>query len=86
VSRFLGDVELAVKISTHFLVPKHEILPKDSLTELFAKLRIKDGGQLPMISKADPAIKKLKAQREDVIRISRESTTAGSYTYYRVVK
>ena len=42
--------------------------------------------KLPAILKSDPAIKKLKPKKGDIIKIERNSETAGKAIYYRVVK
>lgn len=69
----------------HFLVPKHTILAKEEAEKLLEKLNVKKK-QLPLILKNDAAIKKLKPQAGEIIRVERESHTTGVSTYYRVVK
>jgi len=71
-------------VSNHILVPKHE---KCSETEKKAILKrynveIKD---LPKISINDAAILDLDLQPGDVIKITRDSATAGKTIFYRVV-
>ncbi len=68
----------------HVLVPKHEILSREEKEQLLEKLGAKEK-HLPMIPLEDPAIKDMKPKAGDVIKISRESQTAGMTTYYRVV-
>lgn len=69
----------------HFLVPKHEIVPKEREAEILKMLHAtKD--ELPVILSSDPAIKKLKAKPGDIIEIERDSPIAGKSKYYRVVK
>ncbi len=41
--------------------------------------------QLPKISTTDAVIKKLKAKEGEVIKIKRNSLTAGTSFYYRIV-
>jgi DNA-directed RNA polymerase subunit H len=41
--------------------------------------------ELPKISRKDPAIEHLDAKEGDIIRIERESLTAGKTVYYRGV-
>ena len=68
----------------HFLVPKHEILSEDEVKELLKKYNVtKD--KLPKILVTDPAVKAIGAKVGDVIKIERESPTAGISYYYRVV-
>ncbi len=69
----------------HVSVPKHEILPPEEKEELLQKLGTADK-QLPFIFSEDPAINELKPKSGDVIKITRESLTAGVTTYYRLVK
>jgi len=66
------------------LVPKHEILSKKEVEELLKKYNVtKD--KLPKILITDPAVKAIGAKVGDVIKIERESPTAGKSYYYRVV-
>jgi DNA-directed RNA polymerase subunit H len=71
-------------VSTHSLVPKHEIMEEKDVEIILAKYGA-ERRQLPKISKNDPAIKGLKASKSQVIRITRKSETAGKTIYYRVV-
>jgi len=75
---------LSFKITDHFLVPKHMIEPKEKVDELLNKLGIRKE-DMPQISKADPAIKELKPDKGDIIKIIRDSPTAGKTIYYRRV-
>ncbi len=69
----------------HVLVPKHEILTAEDKESLLQKLETTEK-QLPFIFSEDPAIAELKPKQGDVIKITRESPTAGISTYYRLVK
>ncbi|MEM0359759.1 MAG: DNA-directed RNA polymerase subunit H [Candidatus Diapherotrites archaeon] len=69
----------------NFLVPKHFLVDEAEATALLARLDCKKEN-LPGILKTDPAIKKLKAKKGDIIRIERNSPTAGKAIYYRVVR
>ena len=40
---------------------------------------------LPLILANDPVVKKIEAVKGDVLKIKRESLTAGESTYYRIV-
>ncbi|MFH1240491.1 MAG: DNA-directed RNA polymerase subunit H [Candidatus Diapherotrites archaeon] len=75
---------MAFKIGDHFLVPEHIIMPPEKATELLEKLGItkKD---MPKIPKNDTALKDLKPVKGDIIKIIRDSPTAGKSVYYRVV-
>lgn len=68
----------------HVLVPKHEILSKEDKEGILEALGATEK-QLPMISVEDPAIKEMKPKTGDIIKITRESPTAGVATYYRTV-
>ncbi len=68
----------------HVLVPVHEIVPEDEVQQILAKWNITKEN-LPKILKTDPAVQEIGAKPGDVIRIYRESPTAGKTVYYRVV-
>ena len=71
-------------IMNHFLVPIHEIVSEEDSLEI-----IKNNGgkkeKFPQILLSDPVIEELEAKKGDLIRITRETPTAGKTTYYRVV-
>jgi len=68
----------------HRLVPKHEVLSKEEAEQLLARLGVPPQ-QLPYILINDPVVKELGAKVGDIIKITRESETAGKAVYYRVV-
>ncbi len=68
----------------HILVPKHEILSDDELIKVLDKYSI-EKEQLPKIKVSDPAAAKINAKVGDVIRITRNSPSAGKAMYYRLV-
>jgi len=86
----IGNIELIPRIFPifnlfrHELVPIHEILPSEERDELLAEYRVKPY-QLPKIKASDPAAKAIGARAGDVVRIIRDSQTAGKYTSYRYV-
>ena len=65
-------------------MPKHEILSEEEKKELLEKLNIQEK-QLPKILDSDPVVKKINAKAGDVIKITRNSPTAGKSIYYRLV-
>ncbi len=71
-------------IFDHQLVPKHEILQQEEREELLAKYRVHPY-QFPAIKTSDPAVKAIGAKAGDIVKITRNSTTAGKYAAYRYV-
>lgn len=71
-------------ILKHKLVPKHEVLPENDVAALLERFNITKG-QLPKIMASDPVVKKIKAKTGDIVKITRESKTAGNAVVYRVV-
>ncbi len=74
----------AFNLFNHELVPKHEILQKDEQQKLLEQYRVRPY-QLPRIKTSDPAVKAIGARAGDIVRIIRDSTTAGKYVAYRYV-
>ncbi len=73
-----------IDIMQSSLVPKHEIMSEEEKSEFIKQYNISIK-QLPHIRQDDPVVKKLGANKGDVIRITREDETTGEYFYYRVV-
>lgn len=71
-------------IFKHELVPEHEILTKEEVEELRKAYRI-EAYQIPRIRASDPAAKMIGARPGDIIRITRDSATAGRSVAYRYV-
>ncbi|MDP8002735.1 MAG: DNA-directed RNA polymerase subunit H [Caldisphaera sp.] len=74
----------SLKITEHYLVPKHRILSLEESVEVLKNLGIKPW-QLPRISINDPIVKILNGKPGDIIEIDRNSPTAGKYKAYRIV-
>ena len=68
----------------HHLVPKHEFANKDEVEQLKERYSIQLE-QLPKISVNDPAAQLLGAKSGQVLRITRDSPTAGTFVGYRLV-
>ena len=68
----------------HVLIPKHEKLSAKHKKTLLEKYNV-SLKQLPRILRGDPAIQHLGVKEGDIIKITRESKTAGSAIFYRVV-
>jgi DNA-directed RNA polymerase subunit H len=79
------EEEKEYDILKHTLVPKHEIMPAEEIKELLTKYNVTTA-QLPRILASDAAVKALGAKEGNVLRITRNSPTAGTTTYYRIVQ
>jgi len=68
----------------HSLIPKHAKLGEKQKEKLLQdyKISITD---LPRILKSDPAIQSLDVKPGDIVKITRNSMTAGEAIFYRVV-
>jgi DNA-directed RNA polymerase I, II, and III subunit RPABC1 len=69
---------------SHELVPPHSIADEGEVDLLLGHYGI-TRDEIPRILRSDPAAKVLGAKPGQVIRIERESDTAGSVYYYRLV-
>ena len=72
------------KVDKHILIPKHSKLSESQKEKLLEKYNI-SVKELPRILKTDAAISSLGAKPGDVIKITRNSATAGTSDYYRLV-
>jgi len=72
------------KVSTHFLIPKHELLTKEEAAQVLARYN-SSPSQFPYIQSTDAIAKEVGAKPGDFIRVTRRSETAGTSTYYRYV-
>ena len=68
----------------HFLIPKHAILSKEQAA-LFLKRYNLTMDQLPKILAGDEAISGFNVERNEIVKIVRDSPTAGKTVYYRRV-
>ena len=71
-------------LSENLLVPKHEIIPAEKALEILAKYGA-DAKKLPQILRDDPMVEEIGAKKGDLIKIVRNSMTAGKATYFRIV-
>jgi len=71
-------------IFEHVLVPKHEIIAPDEREKMLSEYRVQSY-QLPRLKASDPAVKAIGAKPGDIVRIIRDSQTAGKYISYRYV-
>jgi len=71
-------------VMENYLVPRHSIMEEEQVQELLIRFGIVRD-KLPKILMMDPCAKALGAQPGQVIKIERESPTAGTSFYYRMV-
>lgn len=74
----------AFNIFEHVFVPKHEIVGAEEREKLLSDYRVQPY-QLPRLKASDPAVKAIDAKPGDIVRVIRDSQTAGKYTSYRYV-
>ncbi|WP_296852873.1 DNA-directed RNA polymerase subunit H [uncultured Methanobrevibacter sp.] len=67
------------------LVPTHEIMTEDEIADEFSDVEY-DFKNLPKIRSNDPVVKAIDAKPGDILRITRESQTAGVFVTYRIVE
>lgn len=65
-------------------MPRHEIIPNEREEEVL-KLLGATKKQLPKISRDDPVIEEIGAEPGEIIKITRNSFTAGTSIYFRLV-
>ena len=71
-------------VMSHKLVPQHILLTSEENEELLTKLGVRKE-QLPKIYLKDPCVKAIGAKVGDILRIVRDSHTAGASIAYRLV-
>ena len=84
VTGFSKSMKKKFSIDKHELIPKHSKLSDKHKEKLLEQYNI-SVYDLPRILKTDPAISSLNAKPGEVIKIIRESMTAGEAIFYRVV-
>ncbi len=72
------------KISKHILIPKHTKLTESEKKQLLEKYNV-TVKELPSIYITDSALEGITVKANDVIKIERDSPTAGHTVFYRSV-
>ena len=72
------------EIRKHILIPKHKKLSDKEKKALLDAYNI-TVNELPVISKSDPALVDMDLEMGDVLKIERDSPTAGKTVFYRGV-
>ena len=75
---------MAKQAIKHALIPKHSKLSEKDKKKLFEEYNV-GYKELPKILKTDPAIAHLDVKSGDIIKIERNSQTAGKSIFYRGV-
>jgi len=75
---------LKFSLFDHELVPRHILLGEEESIEVLKTYNI-DKRMLPKIKMSDPAVKEIGAKPGDIIKIIRESETAGQSEFFRLV-
>ena len=76
---------MKIDIQDHMLVPEHEIMTEEEISEEFSDVDY-DFKDLPKIKVNDPVAKSIGAEPGNILRITRESQTAGVFVTYRIVE
>jgi DNA-directed RNA polymerase subunit H len=74
----------SLDVLKHEMVPDHQIMSEEEVVELLATYHI-SLEQLPKIYHDDPAVRAIGGDVGDVIRIIRDSRTAGRAEAYRLI-
>jgi DNA-directed RNA polymerase subunit H (RpoH/RPB5) len=72
------------QIFDHDFVSKHELLTLEEKEKFLEECKVK-AYQLPRINASDPAIIAVGGNPGDIVRVIRNSTTAGKYVAYRYI-
>ena len=76
---------MKIDIQDHMLVPTHEIMTEEEIADEFSDVEY-DFKNLPKIISEDLVVKAIEAKPGDILRITRESQTAGVFVTYRIVE
>lgn len=73
-----------INVLDHIMVPNHQVMSEEEVQALLARYSI-TFEQLPKIYHDDAAVKQINGKIGDVVRIIRQSQTAGIAEAYRLV-
>ena len=76
---------MKTEILQHDLVPEHIILSDEEAEKVLLEKNITED-QLPKILPNDPVVKAIEAKEGDILKIVRNSATAGVAISYRIVR
>lgn len=76
--------DLRFNVLNHELVPHHEVLSPEDAAVVFERYQIVKE-QLPKLKSSDPAARVVGAKAGQVVKITRNSPTAGRAVAYRLV-
>jgi len=79
----LNIKRLQFNILKHDMVPPHRVISEKERDQVFAKLNVKTGADLPTISRYDPVASILCMRPGQVCEIERKSKTSVKSIYYR---
>lgn len=75
---------LQFNITKHMLVPKHEVIrDKAAIDAILESFKLKSRTQLPVILKTDPIARYYGMKSGDLVKVTRNSPTAGEHVIYR---
>ena len=81
---FFMIYDLLVNVSRHELVPKHMIASEEEKSRVLKKYMVKTA-QLPKMLHTDPMARYLGLKKGQMVKILRNSQTAGLHVVYRIV-
>lgn len=75
--------ELLFNVSRHHLVPRHELVPEADAEAVLRKYSLQSRSQLPIIRQTDAMARYMGLRPNDIVRVIRQSPTAGTHETYR---
>ncbi len=79
-----GETVQVFNVLNHELVPHHEVVSPDEAKALLGRYQVSED-QLPKILATDPAARACGARAGDIVRVIRDSPTAGKAVAFRFV-